>query len=126
MKPALLLLVSTVAWSAQTTILLEPVADTYVRSQEPTKNFSTDPKPDIAGVNDHIALFRFDLSKIPPSAVVESVRLTLTFDVQAKQTAESKFILCDQREDIIDGSTQPASSMNCTTLMPIPTSAMTE
>jgi hypothetical protein len=103
MKPAILLLLGTVAWSAQTTTQLEPVADTDIRSQDPTKNFSAETKLDIANVNDHIALFRFDLSKIPRSAVVETVHLTLTFDVPANQMADSKFVLCDLNRDFQEG-----------------------
>jgi hypothetical protein len=102
MKPALLLLFTlftTAAWSAQTVTQLEPVSDTYIRSQDPTKNFGGEPKLEIAGANDHIALFRFDLSKIPPSAVVQSVHLTLTFDVPSDQAMESKFLLCDLNRD---------------------------
>ena len=99
MKIALPFFLAVIGWSAQTTIQMEPVADTDIRAQSPTQNFSASAKLEISGVNDRIALFRFDLSQIPANAVVHSVQLTLTFEVPAKQVADSKFRLCDLDRD---------------------------
>jgi hypothetical protein len=100
MKPALLALVSTgLAWSAQTTAQLEPIADTFINAKDPAANFGTSGKLEVAGANERIALFRFDLSRIPANAVVSAVHFSLVFDVPKDQVMDSKFIVCDLNRD---------------------------
>jgi hypothetical protein len=86
-------------WSAVTTTALEPIADTFIRATEPARNFATAEKLEVSGANEQVALFRFDLSKIPASAVVSSVYFSVVFDVPKAQVMDSKFIVCDLNRD---------------------------
>jgi hypothetical protein len=95
----LILLTAAPSWSTPTTVSLEPIADTFIRAQEPARNFGTSGKLEVSGVNEQVALFRFDLSQIPASAVVSSVQLKLLFDAPANQPMDSKFVVCDLNRD---------------------------
>jgi hypothetical protein len=80
MKAALLALCVTYpAWSASTTLALEPAADTFISLEDPAKNFGAAAKLE-AAYNQRTPLIRFDLSRVPASAVVASARLTVASD----------------------------------------------
>jgi hypothetical protein len=85
--------------AATTTVTLEPVADTYVRKQDPLKNYGASALLEVSGENEQVAMFRFDISQIPAAAVVSSVRLKLTFDAPKEQLMDSKFMACDLNRD---------------------------
>ncbi|MFO7742638.1 MAG: DNRLRE domain-containing protein [Anaerolineae bacterium] len=68
------------AAAAQTTVTLNAVADATVREWEPDTNFGGDPSLELSygGPGEEaVTLVRFDLSGLPPDAVVDSASLRL-------------------------------------------------
>ncbi len=67
-------------FAAPAHLTLAPAADTYIRVDQPQKNFAASDRLEISGDMRASALLRFDLSRIPATAALLSARLTLTFE----------------------------------------------
>ena len=79
---------ASVASGAVQSIRITPVADTEIKFDEPTRNFSSQPYTDITAGKQRIPLMRFDLSSIPSGSAIVSAVLTLQFSQVGMPTAQ--------------------------------------